>query len=421
MNYYLVLIVFILFAQHILNLVIEKENLKSLTTKLPDEFVGIYSPKKYEKSQDYLKTNTKFTLVKSSISLILTLILILSGVLGKIDVLARGFGFGEIFSGLIFFGILYLIVVLFNLPFSIYHTFVIEERFGFNKTTFATFIKDLVKSFVLNILIMGVLLALVFYLFETQGRFAWLLSWIVVSVVSFFLIFIAPITILPLFNKFTLLPDGELRQTIYSYCKKQKIRVKNIFQIDGSRRSTKANAYFTGFGKTKRIALFDTLIDQMSTKQIVSVLAHEIGHSKLGHIKKSMILSTIETGLMLFILNFFISNPLLFEAFKIETLSVYGGILLFSILYTPFTFFLGIVSMVLSRAYEYQADRFAARTVGTSIDLIDALKKLSVSNLTNLTPGKMKVFFQYSHPPVLQRIAALRKLQSTNSNNFNKN
>ena len=421
MNYYLVLIVFILFAQHILNLVIEKENLKSLTTKLPDEFVGIYSPKKYEKSQDYLKTNTKFTLVKSGISLILTLGFILSGALGKIDILARGFGFGETFSGLIFFGILYLIVVLFNLPFSIYHTFVIEERFGFNKTTWATFIKDLVKSFVLNILIMGVLLTLVFYLFETQGRFAWLLSWIVVSVVSFFLIFIAPISILPLFNKFTLLPDGELRQTIYSYCKKQKIRVKNIFQIDGSRRSTKANAYFTGFGKTKRIALFDTLIDQMSTKQIVSVLAHEIGHSKLGHIKKSMILQTIETGLMLFILNFFISNPLLFEAFKIETLSVYGGILLFSILYTPFTFFLGIVSMVLSRAYEYQADRFAARTVGTSTDLIDALKKLSVSNLSNLTPGKMKVFFQYSHPPVLQRIVALRKLQNKKSGNFNKN
>ncbi len=256
---------------------------------------------------------------------------------------------------------------------------------------------------------MGILFAIVLILFDKTGRMGWIYSWILITIFSLFLTFVAPVVILPLFNKFTPLEDGELKNAIISYSNKQKIVLSKIFKIDGSKRSTKANAYFTGFGKTKRVALFDTLIEDMTKDQIVAVLAHEVGHHKLGHIIKSIIMSILSTGLMLYILSLFINNQGLFDAFQIENISIYGSLILFLFLYRPIAFLFEIFFNIYSRKIEFEADNFAKRTQGDNKHLIEALKKLTVKNLSNLTPHRLKVFLEYSHPTVLQRIVNLRK------------
>jgi STE24 endopeptidase len=340
----------------------------------------------------------------------LTVVFILLGGFNVIDKFVRGLGFGYIATGLIFAGIIVYAGSLINIPFSAYDTFKIEEKYGFNRTTVKTFILDIVKSWVLTAIIGSIVFTVILWFFKLAGDFAWLYCWIAVTVFQLFLVFIAPVVILPLFNKYVPLEDGELKGEIQEFALKNDFALKGIFKMDGSKRTTKANAFFTGFGKYRRIALFDTLIEKHSVPELVSVLAHEIGHYKKKHIVKSIILSILSTGVMLYMLSLFINNRGLFDAFKMEHTSIYASLFFFSFLYAPINMVISMFGKWLSRKNEYEADRFAVEKYRKPDDFITALKKLTVSNLSNLTPHKYKVFLDYSHPPVLERIKTIRKL-----------
>jgi len=408
MNIYLIVILAILIGNYILDLIIEALNLRSIKKELPGEFEGFYDSAKYKKSQEYLKDNTYFKLIQAAIITAVVVFLILSGGFNFIDKIARGFNFGIIPTGLIFSGILFFFFQIIGLPFSIYHTFVIEEKYGFNRTKPKTFILDILKGWLLSIIIGGLLLSLILWFFIKSGSLAWVFCWLGVSIFEFFIIFIAPIVIMPLFNKFTPLEEGELKQAIQTYAKSQNFKLKGLFKMDGSKRSSKSNAFFTGFGKYRRIVLFDTLIKNHSVDELVSVLAHEMGHYKKKHILRMMTISVLTNGLMFFILSLFINNPGMFAAFRMDNLSIYASLLLFSFFYTPISVILSLAGNILSRCHEYQADKYAVVTYKRPEAFILALKKLSVDNLSNLTPHPAKVFISYSHPPVLDRIKAIK-------------
>jgi len=384
-------------------------NLKMLRPDLPEPFRNVYDPEQYRKSQEYLRVNTRF----GWITAIFNMVLILAFWFGKgfpwLDQWVRSWNFGPIVSGLMFIGILALLKAILAIPFSLYDTFVIEERFGFNKTTWSTFVLDLFKGLALAILLGTPLLAGVLAFFEYAGANGWWYCWIAVTLYMLVVQFIAPTWIMPLFNKFTPLEAGELRSAILSYARSIKFPVENVYVMDGSRRSSKSNAFFTGFGKHKRIALFDTLIKQHTVKELLAVLAHEMGHFKKKHILLGILLGILQTGLMLFLLSVFISYQRLFDAFFMQNISVYAGLIFFAMLYSPLDFFIGLLMQMVSRKNETEADRFAVETTNDSQSMIDALKKLSAHNLTNLTPHPFYVFLNYSHPPVLQRIAAISK------------
>ena len=314
---------------------------------------------------------------------------------------------GSIINGLLYTGILVLAYGIVILPYSIYNTFVIEQRYGFNKTTPATFMADLVKGLLLAAVLGGPILACILALFELAGANAWLLCWAAVTGYVLVIEFIAPNWIMPLFNKFTPLEEGDLRTAILGYAGSVDFPVQNLFVIDGSRRSSKSNAFFTGFGRNKRIALFDTLIAQHTIPELVAVLAHEIGHYKKKHIIWGMVISILHFGLLFFLLSLFINNPLLYQAFYVQQPSIYTGLIFFGLLYTPVEFLLSILMNMLSRKFEYDADRFAAQTITDSSAMTEALKKLSADNLSNLTPHPFFVFLHYSHPPLLQRMEAI--------------
>jgi len=407
---YLAIILTILIGSYILNLIVDALNLKSIRPVLPDEFKGLYSEEKYAKSQEYLKENTYFKLVHGTFHILVVIAFILSGGFNFIDQIAQVFNLGSILTGLIFIGILFLGSQIIEIPFSIYHTFIIEAKYGFNRTTKKTFVSDLLKGWILTFIIGAIVLSFVIWFFETTGALAWIFCWIAVFLFEVFLIFIAPVIIMPVFNKFIPLPDGELKLAIQSYAVSQKFKMKGIFTMDGSRRSTKSNAFFTGFGKYRRIVLFDTLIERHTTDELVSVLAHEIGHYKKKHILKNMFFQTFATGFMFFILSLFIKNPSLFAAFRMEDLSVYASLLFFGFLYTPINLLLSIFGNFMSRRYEYAADKYAVLTHRNAEVFIMALKKLSVDNLSNLIPHSLKVILSYSHPPILERIKAIRDI-----------
>jgi STE24 endopeptidase len=411
MNGYLIVILALLIFSWLLSLIVETLNLRNVSTEIPDEFKGIYDAEKYAKSQRYMRETTRFGQIQAAIMLPLTIAFILLGGFSWINDVAQSASGNMIVQGLVFGGILVLLGQLVGLPFSIYDTFVIEERYGFNKTTPKTFVVDILKGLLLTVLLGAPVFALILWIFSSVAN-AWLWAWGALGAIQLFILFIAPVVILPLFNKFTPLEEGELRTKIEAFAAAQKYKLSGIFKIDGSRRSTKSNAYFTGFGKTKRIALFDTLIEKHTVGELVGVLAHEIGHCKLGHIKKSIVISLASSLLMFFILSIFITEPGLYQAFRIESEpkdTLYAGFIFFGFLYAPISMILGLLGNILSRKHEYEADAFAAETTGAPSALIDALKKLSVDNLSNLTPHPLKVFLEYSHPPVLERIKALRK------------
>ncbi|MCK9614644.1 MAG: M48 family metallopeptidase [Candidatus Omnitrophica bacterium] len=409
MNIYLLIILSIIAIEYLLNLIVERLNVKHASGDLPCEFEGFYDAQKYKLAQFYLKENTNFHLIKDTISVIITLIFILAGGFNFIDNIARSFNQGPIVTGLIFTGILGIVLQLLSIPFSAYHTFVIEAKYGFNKTTLKTFISDIIKGLILTIIIGAIVLSIIFWFFYAAGSFAWIYCWIAVTLFQLFLLFIAPVVIMPLFNKYTPLEDGELKSAIENYAKEQKFALAGVFKMDASKRSTKSNAFFTGFGKFRRIALFDTLIQKHTTDELVSVLAHEIGHYKKKHFIKGIILSVITTGIMFFILSFFINNKGLFDAFKMQNLSIYASLIFFGFLYSPINLFISIFSNIISRKHEYEADDFAVKTYNKPESFITALKKLTVDNLSNLTPHPLKVFLDYSHPPVLKRIEAIRE------------
>jgi len=408
MNIYAAIILITLLIGFILNIITDILNLNALRDELPEEFKDVYDPEKYRKSQEYARTNTRFGFMTTVFSLILTLAFWFSGGFNYLDQIVRGFELHPIWTGLIYIGILILLKAALSLPFSIYSTFVIEERFGFNKTTPATFILDLLKGLFLSVAIGGPLLAGILAFFHFAGQFAWLYCWIGTVLFMLFVQYIAPNWIMPLFNKFTPLEEGDLKSAIEKYAESVRFPLKGIFVMDGSKRSTKSNAFFTGFGKNKRIALFDTLIKKNSVNELVAVLAHEIGHYKKKHIMKSMIISVLHTGVVFYLLSIFLTHQGLFHAFYMEQSSVYAGLIFFGMLYTPIELILSIFLHIFSRKNEYEADHFAATTVEESDSMIRALKNLSVDNLSNLTPHPFYVFLNYSHPPVLQRIEAIR-------------
>ena len=391
----------------ILNLVADGLNLRHLSSALPGAFEGVYDPERYRKSQQYLKVNTHFGWVTSTFNLLLLLVFWFAKGFPLLDKWVRSFELGAILSGLIYIGILILLKSVLALPFSVYATFVIEERFGFNRTTWSTYLADLLKGMALALLLGIPLLAGILAFFQYAGGNAWLYCWIGVTIYMLVVQFVAPTWIMPLFNKFTPLEDGELKSAILSYAASIKFPVENVYQMDGSRRSTKSNAFFTGFGNHKRIVLFDTLIKQHTHKELLAVLAHEMGHYKKKHIPQTLILGILQTGLMLFLLSKFIAYQGLFDAFYMPQKSVYAGLLFFAMLYAPLDFLIGILTQIRSRKNETIADQFAAETTGDPGSMVDALKKLSVHNLSNLTPHPFYVFLNYSHPPVLKRIQHL--------------
>ena len=407
---YLIIIIAFLLLSFTISSISDYLNAKNLKEELPEEFVGYYDEEKYKKSQNYLKDRTKFSFVSSSISLILSIIFILIGGFNYVDLFARSFGFGEIVTGLIFVAVLYLLLEITGIPFSAYSTFVIEEKYGFNKTTVKTFISDIIKNLILTAVIGLPIFAVIVMFFAKYGSLAWIYASVTVILFELLITFIAPVFIMPLFNKYVPLEDGELKTELEKYAKEQDFKMKGLYKMDGSKRSTKTNAFFTGFGKFRRIVLFDTLIAKHTTQELVSVLAHEMGHYKKGHIHKFMIMSFINTIIIFFLLSLFIGNEGLFAAFKMQHISVYGALIFFGFLYTPISMFLSILQNVISRKYEYEADRYSVTTYKNPKAMVEALKKLSVDNLSNLTPHKMKVFMEYSHPPVLDRIKAIRNI-----------
>ena len=407
MNIYLWIIVAALLLDFFLHTLSRFLDHKNLSLELPVEFKGYYSSEEYARSQKYLKENTRFSYLTSAFDLLLILFVIFFGLFNTVDLWLRGFGFSSIITGLIFFGVLFFIQDIIGTPFSLYRTFIIEEKFGFNKTSPKTYIMDKIKGYFLLIVLGGLILSLILFFFERFGPFAWFYAWLVLSG---FLILIQPIFTLfiaPMFNKFTPLEDGELKNRINSFAQSVNFPIGRIDVMDGSRRSSKANAYFSGLGKNKRIALFDTLIEKHSIDELVSIIAHEIGHYKKRHNIKGIVLGVLQTGIMFFLLSMFLNNPDLFGAFKMENLSIYASLLFFSLLYSPVELIISFVGNKISRIHEFEADAFAHKSIGTGKHLIEGLKKLTVTNLGNLTPHPFTVWLSYSHPPVLDRIRAL--------------
>lgn len=411
MNPYLALILGILVLGFAIDAVTELLNLRHLRPELPKEFEGIFDPERYRTALRYQAESTRFGLLRRAILLSLLIPFILAGGFAVADHWARslgaGTGGGEIANGLPFIGIVSLIQLLVSLPFSIYDTFVIEEKYGFNRTTPRVFVTDLLKGILLAILLGTPVMAGLIYFFDRMGAFAWAYAWIALTAFQLFAIFVAPVAILPLFNRFTPLPEGPLRGEIEDYARRERFTLSGIFVMDSSKRSTKSNAFFTGFGRFRRLVLFDTLVTKHSPGELVAVVAHEVGHFRLRHIPKSVAYSILSTGLLLWILSRFIRNPWLFEAFRMEQVSTYASLVFAGFLYAPVARALSIAANAFSRRNEFEADRFSAETTGRPGDLITALKKLSRDNLSNLTPHPLKVFLDYTHPPVLRRVEVL--------------
>lgn len=408
-NIYLIIIIAILGGFYLLDLIVESLNLRDAFPDLPDEYVGFYDKESYSKSQNYLKENTHFGLITSGISTSTIVLFILLGGFNYIDRFGRSFGFGDIVTGLTFAGTVMLLAELLRIPASTYQTFIIEEKYGFNKTTVKTFVLDMIKSWILVGFIGGSVFSGILWFFGEFGAAAWFYSWCAVTIFQIFMLFIAPVVIMPLFNKYVPLENGELKSAIENYAEAEGFRMKGIFKMDGSKRSTKTNAFFTGFGRFRRIVLYDTLISKHTVDELVAVLAHEMGHYKKKHILKMVLISVIDTGLMFFILSLFINNSQLFVAFRMEEISIYASFVFFGFLYVPISTVISIGGNILSRKYEYESDAYAVSTIGKPEMMISALKKLSVENLSNLTPHPLKVFLEYSHPPVIERVKAIRR------------
>ncbi|WP_165041132.1 M48 family metallopeptidase [Dysgonomonas sp. ZJ709] len=407
-TFYFLLIIFIFVLDFFWTQYLSYRNRKRMSPEIPPQLEGIYDKEEYTKQQAYQKVNSRFGLYTGLFSFVVLLGILLLGGFGWLDNLLRQYIDNEICLTLSFFGVIYVANEIISLPFSYYGTFVIEERFGFNKSTKKIFWLDQLKSLLLTIILGGVILALITWLYSSLGSLAWLYAWGVITIFSLFMTLFYSNIIVPLFNKQTPLEEGELRNEIEAFGRKAGFGINNIYVMDASKRSSKANAYFTGFGSKKRIVLFDTLINDLTTDEIVAVLAHEIGHYKKKHTLQSMLISILYAGAVLFILSLFLGNPYIAMALGGNVPLFHLGLIAFSLLFTPISLFLGILSSVLSRKNEYQADAYAA-SFGYSEYLVSGLKKLSVKSLSNLNPDPLYVFFYYSHPTLLQRMKMLQK------------
>ena len=405
------LVFYIIIAFIIISFVIDQVldwlNAKHFDDPIPQELEDVYDTETYRKSQDYKKVNAKFSTLTSSLMLVITLLFFVLDGFAFVDQIARSISDNEIIVGLIFFGIIMLGSDILTTPFSYYKTFIIEERFGFNKSTPKLFLADKLKGWLMTIIVGGGLLALVIWFYQISGSLFWVYAWIVFAVFALVMNMFYAKLIVPLFNKQTPLEEGSLRNKIEQYAATVGFKLNNIFVIDGSKRSTKANAYFSGFGSEKRITLYDTLINDLEEDEIVAVLAHEVGHYKKNHIIVNLFASVILTGFTLWLLGIFISNSIFSEALGVAEPSFHIGLIAFGILYSPISGITDFLMSILSRKFEYQADNFAKNTYAGD-PLISSLKKLSRNSLSNLTPHPLYVKLHYSHPTLLQRYRNLK-------------
>jgi len=400
-----IIVAFIVF-EFVLSKTLSWLNLKTWDKPMPDEVKGLYDQQKYTEAKEYAVANFRFGAISSTLSLIVTISFLVLGGFAWVDGLVRGISDSPIVQALLFFGIIGGASSLLSLPFDVYSTFVIEEKFGFNKTSASTFILDKVKGLVLAVIIGGGLLALLTFLFTLLGTKFWLAAWGVVAGFSILMAMFYTSVLLPLFNKLTPLQDGELRQSIETYAAKVQFPLTNIFVIDGSKRSSKANAFFSGLGSQKNIVLYDTLINDMSTEEITAVLAHEVGHYKKKHILQSIAISVAQMGAMFFVFGLLAGSPIMAQVLGAQQNSFHLSLVAFSLLYAPISLITGLLMNIFSRKNEYEADAYARQTYGAG-PLISSLKKLSVNHLSNLQPHPAYVFFNYSHPTLLQRIRAM--------------
>jgi len=399
-------IIGIIIFDYLLEKFLDYLNFSNMQENIPAELTGIYDAEKYKKSQQYEKVNLIFSTISSTFSFVLILILLFTHGFAILDGYVSSITDNEYIRALLFFGILGIVMDIISIPFQIYGTFVIEEKFGFNKTTPITFITDKIKGWLIGALIGGGLLLFIMWAYNETGDWFWL---IVMGGLTVFMIFMTMFyskLIVPLFNKQVTLEDGSLKNAIIAFSDRAGFKIDNIFKIDGSKRSTKANAYFSGIGPKKRIVLYDTLIDELSENQIVAVLAHEVGHYKLKHVYIGLFMSLLQSAIMIWLLSVAIGKPELSMALGATNPSFYMGIVAFGLLFSPISTITGIMSNIISRKHEYQADRFANK-FGLGNELIEGLIKLSVTSLSNLTPHWLYVFFNYSHPTLLQRKKAI--------------
>jgi STE24 endopeptidase len=399
-----------LIGYYVLDATAKLLNLGSLQTTVPEEFADFYDEHRYRRSQEYTRTNTFFEMVCSSVTLVAFLVFWRLGGFNALDLWLRSFHLPAVATGIAYLGALCIGRELLLLPFELYDTFVIEQRFGFNRSTLGTFVADRIKQWVLAGVLFSAFVALVLFLFERFGTHAWLVAWGATAVASVFLMYIAPAIVLPLFYKLKPVPPGELREKVTAFCSNQRFPIRDLLIIDGSRRSSKANAFFTGFGANKRIALYDTLINNHTVGELLAVLAHEVGHFKSHHVIKQFLLGQLNLFILFYAASFCVSRPALFAAFGVSSPSYYIGLALFLLLVRPVAVMFGVIANFWSRKHEFDADRFAAKSLGDANPLILALKKLSKDSLSNLTPHPLLVTLHFTHPPVLARINALRSL-----------
>ena len=405
-TYYLI-IIFALAVEYLLSTVSSILDMGNIVEEVPADFQDVYDREKYARSQSYLRDRTRFGIFSSTFSLLLILVVIHTGLFGVLDQFVRVQTIQPILAGLLFFGIIFIIQDIISLPFSIYSTFVIEEKFEFNRTTPKTFVIDKLKGYALTVILGSAVIVPILYFFERFGPRGWWIAW---GLVTLFMIAVQPLfvhVIAPLFNKFTPLEEGELRLAIEEYSEKVKFPIGRIDVMDGSKRSGHSNAYFSGLGKSRRIALFDTLLEKHTTEEIISVVAHEVGHYKRKHIIKGTALGILETGVMLFIFNLIMKDAALFAVFGVSDISVYGGLVFFAMLYAPVSMITSLLTTAVSRKNEFEADTFSLETTENPKALVNMLKGLAANNLAHLTPHPLKVFLSYSHPPVKERIAAV--------------
>lgn len=401
-----IIIIIILIVDFILERFLAYLNIRSSKQPIPELLAGIYDEDRYKKQQAYFNVNTRFGMITGTFSFLIIILMFGFGGFGWLDSVVEKSTTSPILISLIFFGILFIANDILSTPFEIYNTFVIEERFGFNKTTPKTFVLDKLKGYLLALIIGGGILALIMWIYQLNPTYFWLIAWACVSAFGLFMSMFYSELIVPLFNKQTPLEPGELRDAIESFSSKSDFSLKNIYVIDGSKRSTKSNAYFTGLGKKKRIVLYDTLMNELTVNEIVSVLAHEIGHNKYKHILKNMAISLPYNLLIFFLLGIFLKSDVLAQALGGTEANFHLNLLAFGILYSPISMILGLLMNMLSRKFEYQADNFV-KTNGLGSDLISSLKKISSQALSNLTPHPAYVFVNYSHPTLLQRVQKL--------------
>ena len=402
------ILITILLIKFVIDSVLNHLNAKHFNDTLPNDISDVYEINEYQKSQSYKKTNHNFSKITSLFSLITTLLFFFFDGFSIVDEIARGFSNNIIIITLIFFGIIIIGSDIISIPFSLYKTFVIEEKFGFNKFTKKLFFLDKIKGLLMTIILGGSILSIITWFYEFTGNYFWIYTWLLITTFSVFLNMFYSKLIVPLFNEQTILEEGDLKNEIVKYVNSVGFKANNIYVLNGSKRSTKANAYFSGFGNQKRITLYDTLINDLENNEIVAVLAHEVGHYKRKHILYNLTSSIILTGFALFVLSLFIKTPLLSLALGVSHPSFHIGLIAFGILYSPVSQILGVFMNYMSRKFEYQADNYAKNTFSAS-PLISSLKKLSKNSLSNLTPHYLYVFFHFSHPTLLDRIKNLNK------------